>query len=170
MLLNSYCDKCGKEVIFDDTKEYMYCWSCGNMIYRSAVQSAVAHAAPAQAVPVQAAPAPVQMVPVNLVPVPVQTYYTGPNLIVSYQSSNQRFPMFFRIHTTNERINIEPGQTVSFNLNPGRHALFFRIGNKFYRRDIRIIAGNAPVRAECSWYGRARIDIIQSSVVYTQNM
>lgn len=161
MLLNAFCNKCGKEVIFDDTKEYMYCWSCGQMISRAVVQNAASHAAPVQPVPV-----PVQMVPAGMVPSPMPVFNTGPNLMVTYQSNYSGYPMFFRIHTTNEKFNIDPGQTMSFRLNPGRHALFFRLGNKFYRRDVSIVPGNPPIKIDCSWFGRARIDVVQSSSVY----
>lgn len=168
MNISTRCNHCGSSIIFDDSREFMFCWHCGEQIFNPGTVAAPAQQMVPAPVP---APAPTQLVPVQPVPVnvmytPGQDFYSGPNLFVSYQSDNNRFPMFFRIHTTNEKFNINPGQTMSFRLNQGRHALFFRIGNKYYRRDIRIIHGNAPIRAECSWYGRARIEIIQSSAIY----
>ena len=106
------------------------------------------------------------MVPLNVMSAPVQNYYNGPNLIVSYEAANSSLPLFFRIHTTNEKFYINPGQSISLRLNQGRHALFFGFGSKYYRRDIRIVLGNAPIKAECSWFNRAQIRIIQSSPIY----
>lgn len=163
MIINSQCDKCGSPVLFDDTREFMFCWHCGAQIFNPG-QAAEPNR---QLMPV--APVPAPAAPVSVVPPPVPNFYTGPNLIVSYQSDKPQYPMYFRIHTTNEKFNIGSGQSMSFRLNQGRHALFFGFAGKYYRRDIRIVIGNAPVKIECSWFGRARIDIIQSSAVYPQS-
>ena len=162
MNFNTKCDQCGSPVVFDDTREFMFCWHCGKKIFNPGPAAEPA----GQLMPV--APAPAKIAPVNIVPPPVPNFYTGPNLIVSYQSDKPQYPMFFRIHTTNEKFNINPGQTMSFRLNQGRHALFFGFCGKYYRRDVRIVLGNAPIKIDCSWYGRARIDVIQSSSVYPQ--
>jgi hypothetical protein len=141
----------------------MYCWSCGNKIFNPgpvAMKSQQLMTVPPTAVP--AAPVP------NMV-YPAQNYYNGPNLIVSYESDRSGLPLFFRIHRTNEKFYINPGQSVSLRLNQGRHALFFGFGSKYYRRDVNIVLGNAPIKAECSWYSRAQIRIIQSSPIYYQN-
>jgi len=167
MILNLHCEKCGSPIVFDDTREFMFCWSCGNKIFNPGTVAAPAQqlAVPAPA-PGPAQLTPVQMVPLNVMSAPVQNYYNGPNLIVSYEAANSSLPLFFRIHTTNEKFYINPGQSISLRLNQGRHALFFGFGSKYYRRDIRIVLGNAPIKAECSWFNRAQIRIIQSSQIY----
>lgn len=162
MNINTQCDKCGSPVLFDDTREFMFCWHCGAQIYNPGPASDPN----LQLVPV--APAPVPAAPVSVTPPPVPNFYTGPNLIVSYQSSRPGYQMIFWIHTTNERFYFNPEQTMSFRLNQGRHALFFVIGGKSYRRNICIVPGNAPVKIDCSWYGRAQITVQQSSAVYPQ--
>ena len=132
MILNMQCEKCGSPVLFDNSREFMFCWSCGNKIFNPG--PVLQSGQQLMAVPPAAAP----VVPVGNPVYPPQYYYNGPNLIVSYQS-NSSFPLLLFIHSTKERFYIDPGQTLSLRLNQGRHALFFGFGSKYYRRDIRIL-------------------------------
>ena len=85
MILNMQCEKCGSPVLFDNFREYMFCWHCGKKIFNPGTVAAPAQqlAVPAPA-PGPAQLTPVQMVPLNVMSAPVQNYYNGPNLIVSY--------------------------------------------------------------------------------------
>ena len=170
MFLNAYCGHCGTQILYEDSREFIYCWSCGEKVFRSELNLAnLQPASFADTAPVQPAPAanavPVQPAPAVNYAYPNPAPYEGPNLIVTYQTIHPEYPMFFRIRSTNEKFFISPGQSMSFRLSIGRQTLYFGFNNRYYTKNLWIL-DDAPIRINCSWDSRISIDIIRPSAVY----
>ena len=93
--------------------------------------------------------------------VPVQGVPGGPNLIISYTSEHPRVFLVSTILATGQSFQYSHGQSMTFTLTPGIHAIDMKIGKRTYRRDVLIGAGSEPVRILASWSrGTARITIM----------
>ena len=144
MIHNIICTNCGAQMQFDDTKEQMFCWSCGQKILRLSVLSAE-RAAPNKIF----APAPRS---------------ADSNFAVSYDTSMTNVQMTLYLDDGSAPVLFTNGKSKKFHLEPGHHTLIFQIGNRSYRRNIEIIPGGPAYKAECGWCdGRAYISILQPS-------
>lgn len=157
MFVNAKCSHCGIPVAYEDSREFIYCWSCGQKIFKSELNLENAQPSP----PVSTTPAQSQPEVENHVRA------EGQNLIVTYQTTHPEYPLFFRIHTTNEKFYISPGQTMQFHLPMGLHSLYFGFKDKFYRRRIRI-NNTGTITVNCIWNTERRIDVIMPSALCDQ--
>ena len=155
MFINTYCRHCGTQVFYEDSRDFIYCWSCGEKIFKYELDLAAAQ---------QQAPS-ANAAPFQNVPYPNPVLDEGPNVIVTYTTAHPEFPMFFRIRSTNEKFFISPGQSMSFRLSVGRQTLYFGFNNRYYTKNLWIL-DDAPIRINCSWDSRISIDIIRPSAVY----
>ena len=85
----------------------------------------------------------------------------GSNLFISYTSNNSRVGLVTRIVSTGMKNTYTNGQTLEFNLAPGRQTIVLKIGKKNYNREIVILPSNSPVRIYASYDGRGHISIDQ---------
>ena len=155
MFINTYCRHCGTQVFYEDSRDFIYCWSCGEKIFKYELDLAAAQ---------QQAPS-ANAAPFQNVPYPNPVLDEGPNVIVTYTTAHPEFPMFFRIRSTNEKFLIPANSSMSFNMGLGRQTLYFGFNGRYYARNIMVL-GAPPIRIECCWDSRVRINILMPSSVY----
>lgn len=161
MLFNVKCPSCGSVILFDDSRVFMFCRVCGQKLYKDPSMTAENQPAQPQVQYAQQPQAPVQM-PVVMQPhVPVQNVPGSPNLIISFTSEHPRVFLITTILATGQSFQYSHGQSMTFTLTPGIHAIDLKIGKRTYRRDVLINAVGDPVRILASWSrGTARISIM----------
>ncbi|MBR6986565.1 MAG: hypothetical protein IKH82_00675 [Clostridiales bacterium] len=148
MDISVICNNCGAPIQFDDTKEYMFCWSCGQKILRLSVLTAVMQ----------------QQKPAAVSNKPQAPRAAGSNLAITYDSSMSNVNMTVFFGGGSQPVLFTSGKSKKFHLEPGHHEIVFQIGNRSYRRSIDIIPGGAAYKVECGWCdGRAYISILQPS-------
>jgi ribosomal protein S27E len=147
MEISVICTNCGAAMQFDDTKEHMFCWQCGQKILRLSVLAAMNQKAPA---------APRPMAPA--------ARSAGSNVAISYDSSMSNVRMTVNFGQGIPPENFISGKMKKFHFEPGLHTITFVIGNRVYKRNINIVPGGPAYKIECGWCdGRAYISILQPS-------
>lgn len=153
MLINVKCPSCGSVILFDDSRAFMFCRVCGQKLLKDPSMTAAVQQPQVQYAQITPVIMPAQ-VPVHGVP-------GGPNLIISFTSEHPRVFLVSTILATGQSFQYAHGQSMTFTLTPGIHAIDMKIGKRTYRRDVFISAGGDPVRILASWSrGTARISIM----------
>ena len=150
MLVNLKCPNCGAPTQIDERRQFIFCQFCGTKIvnmpqrYEYNIN---------------------QNINQNVVHSGTVTHRMDrsgqPNLYINFGSSKQEVGMVVKIKTTKEKSHFVNGQTLTYHLAPGEHAIALKIGKINYNRKIFIPPNNMPVRIYASWNGRAHITIDQ---------
>lgn len=151
MLFDMKCPNCGATMQFDDTREVMFCQSCGGRVANIDQNININ-----------------KQVNVSGRVVHVRDRSNDPNLIITYQTANPDIKMVSRIVSTGAVGIYTNGKTLSYHLNPGQHTIILKIGIKNYSREIYVPADNTPVRIYATYYKRANISIEQPEVPMMQ--
>ncbi len=165
MIVRMRCSKCGTVIEADNTYNQVFCRQCGQ---RMNIPANLQQPAPMQPAPVNMQPVyqPAAPVPPMTQPQPAQidcpvASVQQANFIANFYTINPRIIFQVTIARTRRTYQTGSGSGIPFFLSPGKHVIIIRIGNKRYSRVVFINPNTPPVEMNCSWDGRARIDIHQ---------
>ncbi len=138
MLIQLQCPNCGATMSVDDSKEFIFCESCGTKVMNAA-----------------------QKVEITQTIINKTDKSNDPNLFISYHSTDNSVQMVTRLCYSNRKDVYMSGQELSYHLPKGKHDIVLKIGKINYDRTIYVPEDNTPVRINASWSGRAHIAIDQ---------
>ena len=144
MLFQMKCPQCGADLIFDDSKEYMFCNFCGAKIANIEER---------------------RTININKTVSGEVTYKrdtsNDPNLLISYSTVETALTMVSVIKETRDKWIYTNGQSMSYRLSPGRYELIIQVGKRKWSRFVFIPSDNTPVQVQVVFTGSTKILIQQ---------